>query len=172
VVVSIDARFHGKRKSPERPLSSIMDDLHFFGDKVYYEVMIKDMVLDHQILLDWIEQQDNLNNNQITAAGYSMGGQISLILASIDKRIKKVISIVPPFIDDKTALVVPKNFIFLLKNQQVLFVTADDDENATEKENDYIYHLIPTSGKERIQFAGGHILPENYVDSLIGKFAS
>lgn len=149
-----------------------MDDLHFFGDKVDYEVMIKDMVLDHQILLDWIEQQDNLNNNQITAAGYSMGGQISLILASIDKRIKKVISIVPPFIDDKTALVVPKNFIFLLKNQQVLFVTADDDENATEKENDYIYHLIPTSEKERIQFAGGHILLENYVDSLIGKFAS
>jgi cephalosporin-C deacetylase-like acetyl esterase len=172
VVVSIDARFHGKRKSPERPLSSIMDDLHFFGDKVYYEVMIKDMVLDHQILLDWIEQQDNLNNNQITAAGYSMGGQISLILASIDKRIKKVISIVPPIIDDKTALVVPKNFISLLKDQQVLFVTADDDENAMEKENDYIYHLIPTSGKERIQFAGGHILPENYVDSLIGKFAS
>jgi hypothetical protein len=34
VVVSIDARFHGKRKSAERPLSSIMNDLHFFGDKI------------------------------------------------------------------------------------------------------------------------------------------
>jgi hypothetical protein len=56
----------------------------------------------------------------------------------------------------------------LLKNQQVFFVTADDDENATEKENDYIYNLMTTLEKERIQFIGKHILPENYVGSLIG----
>jgi len=166
VVISIDARYHGKRKDPDRTLRSIMNDLHFFGNKTDYEFMIRDTVLDHRVLLDWIEQQDNLNKNRITVAGYSMGGQISLILASVDKRINEIISIVPPFIDDKVALVAPKNFVSLLNSQKLLLITADDDENATEEENDYLFNLIPSPKKEILTFSGGHILPANYVDSL------
>jgi dienelactone hydrolase len=172
VVISIDARYHGKRKNPERTLRSIMNDLHFFGDKTDYEAMIKNTVIDHRVLLDWISQQDDLDKNKISVAGYSMGGQISLILGSVDKRIRKVISIVPPYLDDKTALVAPKNFISLLKNQEVLMLTADDDENASKSENDFIFKHISTLKKERINFSGGHILPDNYVDSLSNMFAS
>ena len=97
-VISIDARYHGKRKDPRRPLRSIMNDLHFFGDKSDYEAMIRDTVIDHRVLLDWIERQDNLDIDRVKVAGYSMGGQIGLILASTDKRIGSLISIVPPFI--------------------------------------------------------------------------
>lgn len=165
VVISIDARYHGKRKDPDRTLRSIMNDLHFFGDKEGYEAMIRDTVLDHRVLLDWIEQQENLNHG-VTVAGYSMGGQVSLILSSLDKRVKQVISIVPPFIDDKTALVAPKNFVSMLKNQQILLLTADDDENASSKQNDKIYEQIPVQGKQRIEFQSGHILPEDYVEKL------
>ena len=50
VVISIDARYHGKRKKPERTLRSIMNDLHFFGDKTDYEAMIKNTVIDHRVL--------------------------------------------------------------------------------------------------------------------------
>jgi len=170
VVVSIDARYHGKRKNPERTLASIMNDLHFFGDKRDYEAMIRDTVLDHRVLLDWIEQQENLDKNVIKVAGYSMGGQIGLILASIDERVTEVISIVPPFIDDKTALVAPKNVISLLGDKPVLLITADSDENASVKENDYLYDLMPGINKERIDFEGGHILPDGYVDRLTSRF--
>jgi dienelactone hydrolase len=124
------------------------------------------------ILLDWISQQDDLDKNEISVAGYSMGGQISLIFASIDKRIRKVISIVPPYLDDKTALVTPKNFTSLLKNQEALMLTADDDENASKSENDFIFKYISTLKKRRINFSGGHILPANYIDSLSNMFAS
>jgi len=170
VVVSIDARYHGKRKVPGRSLRSIMNDLHIFGDKSDYEAMIRDTVLDHRVLLDWIGQQENLDANRILAAGYSMGGQISLILGSIDARISKIISIVPPFIDDKTALVAPKNFVSKLGDKPVLLITASDDENASASENDFLFGLLPGANKERIDFDGGHILPEGYVNGLTDQF--
>jgi len=170
VVISIDARYHGKRKDPGRPLSSIMNDLHFFGDKSDYEAMIRDTVLDHRVLLDWIERQDNLDINKIKVAGYSMGGQISLILGSVEARISDIISIVPPYIDDKIALVAPKNFVSLLGDKPVLLITAADDENASAKENDFLFGLMPGSNKERVDFDGGHILPEDYVNRLASKF--
>lgn len=76
----------------------------------------------------------------------------------------------PPYLDDKIALVASKNFISLLKNQDVLMLTAD--ENASKSENDFIFKHISTLKKERINFSGGHILPDNYVDSLSNIFAS
>ncbi len=169
-VISIDARYHGKRKDPDRTLRSIMNDLHFFGDKRDYEAMIRDTVLDHRVLLDWIERQDNLDIDRVKAAGYSMGGQISLILGSVDARVNDIISIVPPFIDDKTALVAPKNLVSLLGDKPALLITAADDENASAADNDFLFDLLPGSNKERIDFDGGHILPEDYVDRLASEF--
>ena len=170
VVVSIDARYHGKRKDPDRSLRSIMNDLHFFGDKSDYEAMIRDTVLDHRVLLDWIERQDDLDINKIKVAGYSMGGQISLILGSVEARVSDIISIVPPFVDDKIALVAPKNFVTILGDKPVLLITAADDENSSVTENDFLFSLMPGANKERIDFDGGHILPEGYVNRLAGKF--
>lgn len=169
-VVSIDARFHGKRKDPERPLRSIMNDLHFFGDKSDYEAMIRDTVLDHRVLLDWMEQQDNLDLNRVMVAGYSMGGQLSLILGSVESRVGEMISIVPPFIDDRIALVAPKNLVSLLGDKPVLLITASNDENASEAENDFLFGRLPGSNKARIDFDSSHILPEGYVDELAGQF--
>lgn len=169
VVISIDARYHGKRKDPDRTLRSIMNDLHFFGDKSDYEAMIRDTVLDHRVLLDWIEQQNNLDLTKIKVAGYSMGGQISLILGSIDGRVSEVISIVPPFANDKIARVAPKNLVSLLGDKPVLLIKADNDENATRKENDFLFSLMPGPNKERIDFEGSHILPEGYVDRLAAR---
>jgi dienelactone hydrolase len=166
VVIAIDARYHGKRKDPERTLGSIMNDLKFFGNKTDYEAMIKNTVIDHRILLDWISQEEKLDKNNISVVGYSMGGQISLLLASVDPRVRKVISIVPPYIDDKIAVVAPKNLISLLKDQTVLLLTADEDEYASESENDLIFKKILTPNKERVHFPSGHILPDDYVESL------
>ena len=168
--VSNDSRYQGKRKDPDRPLRSIINDLHFFGDKSDYEDMFRDTVQDHRVLLDWIGRQGNLDAIKVTLAGYSMGGQISLILGSIDSRISRIISIVPPFIDDKTALVAPKNFVSLLGDKPVLLITASDDENASASENDLLFGILPGANKERIDFDGGHILPEEYVNRLADQF--
>jgi len=170
VVIAIDARFHSTRKDPQHSLRSIMNDLYFFGDKEPYQAMIHDTIIDYRVLLDWIEKQPDLNSNKIIVVGYSMGGQISLLLGALDERVTEVISIVPPFIDDKIALVAPKNVISLLDQKPVLMITASDDENATNSENEYLYQLIPSANKNRIDFDSGHILPEGYVEALNDSF--
>ena len=169
-VISIDARYHGKRKDSSKPVRSIMNDLHFFGDKTDYEAMIRDTVRDHRVLMDWIDRRDNLDSERIKVAGYSMGGQISLILGSIDTRIDDVIAIVPPFIDDKIALVAPKNLVSLMGEERVLLVTASDDENASPEENELLFRMIASPNKKRIDYDGGHILPEEYVSARAREF--
>ena len=72
-------------------------------------------------------------------------------------------------LDDKVALVAPKNFVSLLGKKPVLLITADNDENASAKENDFLYDLIPGSNKARIDFDGDHILPEGYTASLADR---
>ena len=165
-VIAIDARYHGSRKKADKPLKSIMMDVTFLGDKTDYVDMVKNSVVDHRVLLDWIEQQTQFDNQQIRVAGYSMGGQISLLLTGLDKRISGVAAIVPPFIDDKLASVAPKNIVSHYQNIPVVLVTATDDENASQLENDYLFKQISSNNKQRIEFEGGHILPENYVTSL------
>ena len=165
-VVAIDARYHGSRKDPDKTLRSIMNDLYFFGDKTSYEEMIVGTVKDYRILLDWLNSQKKIDSNNIIMAGYSMGAQVSLITAAIDNRIKNVVSIVPPFLDDKVSLVAPKNLVSLVNTAKVLLITSDDDENASEDENKFLFNLIPTPNKEHIIFKGNHILPDNYVDTV------
>ena len=167
VVVAIDARYHGTRKDPDRPLSAIMNDLHYLGDRTDYQAMVRDTVLDHRVLLDWIEQQDNLDIDKVTIAGYSMGGQISLLLGALDERISTIIAIVPPWIDDKIAMVAPKNLVSMLQDKPVLLITASRDEEASAKENEQLFALISSSRKQRHDIEGSHILPVEYVDLLV-----
>ncbi|AOS96741.1 Alpha/beta hydrolase family protein [Microbulbifer aggregans] len=168
VVVAIDARFHGTRKDPNRTLGSIMNNLHFFGDKRDYEAMIRETVLDYRVLMDWIAQQPDLDGNHLTLAGYSMGAQVALLASALDPRVDRVIAMVPPHIDDKTAVVAPKNLAGLIKKTGVLLITADDDEYASKEDNLRLYDAIASENKKHQAFAGGHILPGDYIDAVGG----
>ncbi|SDK51295.1 alpha/beta hydrolase [Microbulbifer yueqingensis] len=163
VVVAIDARFHGTRKDPNRTLGSIMNDLHYFGDKRDYEAMIRNTVLDYRVLMDWIAQQRDLDGGNLTLAGYSMGAQVALLASALDPRVNRVIAMVPPHIDDKTAIVAPKNLASLIKRPKVLLITADDDEYASREDNLHLYEAIASQDKRHQVFEGGHILPANYI---------
>jgi cephalosporin-C deacetylase-like acetyl esterase len=165
-VVAIDARYHGSRKDPDRTLRSIMNDLHFFGDKSTYEEMIVNTVRDYRVLLDWLESQNRIDSRNIVMAGYSMGGEVALLTASVDDRVNHVVAIVPPYLDDKVALVAPKNVVSLLDSAQVLLITSDDDENASEEENLSLFDEIATAKKDHLIFEGTHILPARYVESV------
>lgn len=165
-VIAIDARNHGLRKDPDYSIRNMMIDLNYFGKKVPYEAFITNTVKDHRILIDWLTEQPQFDKSQINVAGYSMGGQVSLLLAGIDRRINNVAAIVPPHLDDKTALVAPKNVLNGLANNKVWLFTADDDEYANKKQNSLLFNLIPSENKKHFRFDSGHILPSNYVDNL------
>lgn len=165
-VISIDARNHGQRKVLDYTIADVMGDLHYWGKRAPYETMIRDTVRDHRVLLDWITKQPQFDSEQIDIAGYSMGAQVSLLLASVDSRIADVAAIVPPHSDNKTALVSPSNFIAGLSDNKVWLVTGDDDEYASMEENDSFFNGIPSKNKKHLRFDSGHILPAHYVAQL------
>ncbi|OKY26408.1 MULTISPECIES: alpha/beta hydrolase family protein [Thalassotalea] len=169
-VLAIDSRNHGKRKNLDYNIKDVMYDLWFWGKKEPYENMIIDSVKDHRVLLDWVVNQPQFDSNNISVAGYSMGGQISLILASLDKRVNKVLSIVPPASKDTVARVSPLNFVTRLSTAKVWLVTADNDEYASVEDNAILFDALNVPNKHHIEIAGEHILPEGYYKELKGWY--
>ena len=165
-IVAIDARHHGLRKDPELSVVDIIDNLHWWGEREPYETMLVDTVRDHRVLLDWLVQQPQLDSSKIKLAGYSMGAQISLLLAGVDSRIQSVAAIVPPHMNSTTALVAPLNLMAGLADNQVWLFTADDDEYASIKQNQQLFDALPNPDKKLFRFDSGHLLPADYVKDL------
>lgn len=165
-VVAIDARHHGSRKDPDLSVVDIIDNLHWWGEREPYEAMLVDTVRDHRVLLDWLVQQPMLDKNNIKLAGYSMGAQISLLLAGVDSRIHSVAAIVPPHMNSTTAVVAPLNVMAGLSDNQVWLFTADDDEYASIKQNQQLFDALPNPDKKLFRFDSGHLLPADYVNDL------
>jgi len=167
VVIALDARAHAKRKDPNMSLTKIMTALTSGSDVTPYRDMILNTVKDHRVLLDWIQTQPQLDNNKIQVAGYSMGAQLSLLLAAVDPRINDILAIVPPFIEEKElALISPVTLASLLANNRLMLITADADEYASIEQNTQLFDAITSTNKHRVVIAGGHILPKNYLMHL------
>ncbi|MCO7198498.1 alpha/beta fold hydrolase [Pseudoalteromonas sp. OANN1] len=169
-VIAIDSRNHGKRKNLDHNIIEVMHDLDWWGKREPYENMVIDSVKDHRVLLDWIATQPQFDQNQISVAGYSMGGQISLILAALDKRVDNVLSIVPPYLTNAVARVAIKNFATAVDSPKVWLVSADDDEYASERENEALFEAIASVKKHHVVVEGEHLLPEGYYKKLQGWY--
>lgn len=168
VVMAIDARLHGDRKNPEAPLVArkLLRDLHYWGKREPYERLIIDTVKDYRVLLDALAQQPRFDTERVRAAGYSMGGQMALLLAATDARVRSVAAMVPPHLDAKVAAVAPLSFVSRLSEVEVWLITADGDEHASASQNATLFEALPGQGKRHLTFAGGHVLPPAYVDGL------
>ena len=165
-VVAIDAGHHGVCKTPDITAIDIIDNLHWWGEREPYETMLIDTVRDHRLLLDWLVQQPMLDKNNIKLAGYSMGAQISLLLAGVGSRIQSIAAIVSSHMNDTTAAVAPLNVMAGLADNQVWLFTADDDEYASIKQNQQLFDALPNADKKLFRFDSGHLLPADYVTKL------
>ncbi len=165
-VLAIDARRHGQRKDLDRPVTEMMRDLHLWGRREPYERMLIDTVRDHRLLLDWVVSQPQFDRERIAVAGYSMGGQLALLLGGIDARVSAVAAIVPPHLDDKVAAVSPRRLLPGLAGKKVWLLTADGDEVASRAQNQALFDALPGQDKRHLRFPGGHLLPEGYAEQL------
>lgn len=168
VVIALDAREHGDRKNADKPLTprQLLRNLHWWGEREPYERLIVDTVKDWRVLLDWVVQQPQFDRRSIHAAGYSMGAQMALLLAGTDGRVRAVAAMVPPGLTDTVAVVAPLNVAAQLAATRVWLLTADDDDHASVHENAALFAALPGAGKQHLRFAGGHVLPANYVERL------
>lgn len=123
----MDARNHGVRKDPQRNVLQVMNGLHLWGQREPYEQMIVDTVRDYRLLLDWVQTQPQLDGGDVRVAGYSMGAQMALLLCGMDERVGAVLAVVPPHLDNKVAIVAPRNAVAGLAGKKVWLLSADDD---------------------------------------------
>ncbi|WP_163931256.1 alpha/beta hydrolase [Paraferrimonas sp. SM1919] len=170
IVIAMDARNHGLRKDPQLTIKQIMWGMHLWGKRQPYENMIINTVKDYRVLLDLLQQHPQFNADKVKIAGYSMGGHMALLLASADHRVTQVLSIVPPHLDDKTALVAPQNYLKNAAANKIWLVSANDDKYADIKDNQALFNLLKAGNKRHIQFEGGHVLPDGYPQQLHGWF--
>jgi dienelactone hydrolase len=168
VVVALDARGHGERKDPQRPLIAreLMRNLHLWGEREPYERMIVDSVKDYRLLLDWIERQPHFDAGRVRATGYSMGAQMALLLAGVDARVRSLAVMVPPHLGCTVAAVAPISVATRLADVEVWLLTGDDDEYASRTDNAALFEALPGTGKKHLRFAAGHVLPTSYVEQL------
>lgn len=162
-VVTIDARNHGECKDPDLGIAELLHNLHWWGKREPYEAMLIDTVRDHRVLLDWLSTQPQFDAERIDITGYSMGAHVSLLLAAVDYRVKRVAAVVPPHINNYTAIVAPLNMLTGLADNPVLLFSANDDEYASKKQNKALFNALPNTDKQHYVFGGGHVLPADYV---------
>ena len=170
-VVSIDNRYTDSRKDPAHEIDDIMWDLHVYGDKSRYQKMVHGTVMDLRQLLDKLALQPELDLSRLTVAGYSMGAQVGLLLTGVDQRVQRLIAMVPPHLDDRTAVVAAKNAAPLIRQASVLLLTADDDPYASPEQNAALFAAIATADKRHLRHDSGHVLPANYLDALRPLFS-
>ncbi len=169
VVMALDAREHGDRKNADKPLTprELLRNLHWWGEREPYERLIVDTVKDWRVLLDWVAQQPQFDHSNIRAAGYSMGAQMALLLAGTDGRVSAVAAMVPPGLTNRVAVVAPLNVAPQVATSRVWLLTADDDDHASARENASLFGALPGASKQHLRFAGGHLLPADYVERLL-----
>ncbi len=165
-VLVLDARRHGHRKDPKHSVLELMDDLHLWGKREPYERMIVDTVRDYRLLLDWVQTQPQLDAGRIRVAGYSMGGQMALLLGGLDNRVQAVLAIVPPHLDNKVAAVAPIKVMGGLRDKQVWLLSANADDYASVAQNQALFEALPTERKRHLRFDSGHLLPPGYVEQI------
>lgn len=171
-VVAIDARAHGQRRplGQPHPAQRVMRDMHWLGQRQGYEQMIIDTVRDHRVLLDWLVSQPHLDARRISAAGYSMGAHVALLLAGLDERVHAVAAMVPPHLGDNVAAVAPIHLIEGLQGKRVWLLSGDADDHASPAQNQALFDAVPSVDKRHLRFPSGHLLPADYVEVLSDWF--
>jgi dienelactone hydrolase len=164
-VVALDARYHGSRKLADKPLQLIMGKMKS-GDPELYLDMVQNSIRDYKMLLNWVTEQPQFKGMPIHVVGYSMGAQMSLLLAAADERIEKMMIIVPPNVDEKMEYVSPINAAQFIKHQNVLLLSSNQDQYSSQSEFSELFNAMPTKSKLQIVYDADHILPANYPEVL------
>ncbi|MBL4773364.1 MAG: alpha/beta fold hydrolase, partial [Alcanivoracaceae bacterium] len=92
-VLTLDARRHGKRSSHDFTAKDMISKARSNQPRLYTDMIIG-TVRDYRIALSWAQQELNLTDTSILVAGYSMGAQMSLLLASYESEINQVVVMV------------------------------------------------------------------------------
>ena len=165
-VLALDARLHGRRKvegiGPREIIGFARGD-----NPTPYVRMIADSVRDYRLALQWAGSQSNLRTDEILVAGYSMGAQMTLLLASVEPRVSTVLTMVPPYVGQPLSPVAPRNHVGRITDARVLMMVARNDPYSTPEQNQQVFDALATSEKRLVWYDSGHVLPLEYLEPAL-----
>ena len=132
-----------------------------------YNDMIVGSVRDYRLALNWIHSAHNIMVKNTAAFGYSMGAQMSLLLAAYEPSIAHVVSMVPPYVGVPQSPVAPRHHVPNIKQAQVLLLAATQDQFTTQAEYQQVFDLIASPAKKVEFFDSGHRLPDSFRDVVL-----
>lgn len=162
-VYLMDARRHGARATPDARPGALAKRAHA-GEPGPYQAMIVDTVRDAQTLLAKVLATGK-KPPRVLVAGYSMGAQVGLLLASREPRVTHLVTMVPPHVDPVLGDAAPVNRMGKV-HQTWLLLTANRDPFSTEENNQKLFEAAPSQRKTRRAFDSGHALPREYLDEV------
>ncbi|MHA7631624.1 alpha/beta hydrolase [Corallococcus sp. M7] len=162
-VYLMDARRHGARATPDARPGALAKRAHA-GEPGPYQAMIVDTVRDAQALLAHV-LANGKKPPRVLVAGYSMGAQVGLLLASRETRITHLVTMVPPHVDPVLGDAAPVNRMGQV-HQAWLLLTANRDPFSTEEDTQKLFAAAPSKRKTRKAFDSGHALPREYLDEV------
>ncbi len=165
-VVGLDARAHGGRRDEMLPIQRL-ENLRA-GKSEAYLGMINDTLSDYDVLLEDVKRRFG-QPRQILVMGYSMGAQMSVLFAAKHEEVSHIITLVPPAVKDAPS-VAPIKHAQKVKADWLL-LTASQDQYSSKADNDALANAAG-GNVDRIEFDSPHMLPRDYVHSVISWVAN
>jgi len=169
IVISLDARMHGERGRKGFGPRELIKRAHSAQPRVYIDTIIGS-VRDYRLILNWARKEFNLE--QVLAMGYSMGAQMSLLLASYEPSINTVVAMVPPYVGSPTSPVAPRIHVKRISDARVLWLAGKSDPHSNRDQTQITFDQISSINKKLVWFDAGHRLPLHYLDTALSFFDS
>jgi len=168
-VISLDARKHGERSREGFGPRELIARAHSAEPRLYIETIIG-TVRDYRIALNWAKQE--FSPDQVLLVGYSMGAQMSLLLASFEPSVNAVVAMVPPYVGSDTSPVAPRIHVNKISDAKVLWLAGTKDRHSDQNQTQETFDQIASSDKVLTWFESGHRLPIEYLDTALSFFDS
>jgi dienelactone hydrolase len=165
-VVALDARAHGVRKDDMAPAERL-EHLRA-GRSDAYLAMINGTLSDYDALLEEVKRQHG-QPSRIIVIGYSMGAQMAVLFAAKHEEVAHIVTMVPPAVQ-RAPSVAPINHAARVRADWLL-LTASQDQFASGADNDALA-LAAGGNLHRVEFDSRHMLPRNYVETVVNWIAN
>ncbi|MBL4672107.1 MAG: alpha/beta fold hydrolase [Arenicella sp.] len=168
-VISLDARLHGERGRQGFGPRELIKRAHSAEPRLYIDTIIGS-VRDYRIVLNWAKTE--FSPDQVLVMGYSMGAQMSLLLASFEPSVGTVVAMVPPFVGSPTSPVAPRVHVQRITDAKVLWLAGRSDPHSDRNQTQETFDQISSIDKTLTWFDAGHRLPPEFLDTALSFFDS
>jgi dienelactone hydrolase len=166
-VVTLDARRHGERAHEDFGPRELLERAHSAEPRLYIDTIIGS-VRDYRVVLNWARNE--FDPEQVLVMGYSMGAQMSLLLASFEPSVSAIVAMVPPYVREPNSPVAPRAHVQRITDASVLWLAGTDDRHSDQSETQATFDLIKSPNKVLVWFDAGHRLPSEFLDTALSFF--